>query len=198
MSRMRWGRALAAGAMVWGLAGCGGEDGEPDPFLGIFEVTGHSLSEMGCDTPNPLVDPSSCFGCAVETPFFKIKRQSLFGQSFLSLVGCESAAVCDDAEDPDTIDLTGAIFEGKEGGVWVGRAYASAYGGATCSFTQVEWELGEYAGGIALTRTTLRNTPESPSGMLDEEGCDALVDSPPPRDELTCDALETVLADAVD
>lgn len=182
-----------AGVLSAGLIGCGGDDDGPDPLIGTFEVSSHTLSEMGCDMPNPLLEPSSCFGCAVAKPFFKVKRQSLFGSSFLSVVDCDSATVCDDADaDPDSIDLGGALLDRKEGGAWVGTAYGASYGGASCSYSEIEWRLSETEDGVQLVRTTLRNTPESASGMLQGEACLDLTDNPPPRDELVCDALETI------
>lgn len=193
-----WTRRVGAVLMTMGLAACGGDDGgEPDPLLGIFEITSQTLSEMGCDAPMPLVDPSSCFGCVAEKPFFKVKRQTFFGSSFLSVVDCDNATTCDDDEDdPDTVDLGGAILERKEGGAWVGNAYAASYGGASCSYQETEWRLEENGEGVTLTRTVLRATPESPSGMLMDDACLDLTDNPPPRDELECDALETVEATA--
>lgn len=185
-------RLTFAGLLAFALAACDDGDSEPNPFLGTFEVTAHTLSEMGCDMPNPLVDPSSCFGCVIDTPFFKVKRQSVFGSSFLAVVECETAVACEDDDDPDSINLGGAIFEANEGGDWVGRAYAAAYGGASCSYTQTEWRLSEVDGGITLTRTSSRNTPDSPSGMLMDDACLDLTDNPPPADELVCDALETI------
>ncbi len=194
MARARWTRTLAVGALLLGLTACGeDDDGGSDPVIGTFEVTSQSLSEMGCDSPDPLVDPAGCFACVVGTPFFKIKRQSLFGASFLSVIACEAATLCEDDEDPDTVLLGGAAFDRKEGDTWIGNAYLSAYGGATCSYTETEWRLTETDGGVELTRSVYRNTPESPSGMLGEAECDALTDSPPPRDELECDTLEVVL-----
>jgi len=176
------------------LTACGGDDDStPNPFLGTFEVTSHTLSEMGCDMPNPLVEESSCFGCVVESPFFKIKRQTFFGESFLSVVECESATVCaDDGDDEDTIDLGGAILDQKDGDDWVGHAYAASFGGASCSYTETEWRLTETEAGIELVRTVLRNTPESPSGMLTGDACLDQVDTPPARDELNCDSREIV------
>lgn len=193
------GVARRAGALMLmlTLAACGGDDDGPDPLIGVFEVSMHTLSEGGCDDAMPLVEPASCFGCVVEKPFFKVKRQSLLGSSFLSVVGCDSATTCDDDDDdPDSIDLGGAILERKEGGAWVGNAYAASYGGASCSYQETEWRLEESAEGVQLTRTVLRAAPDSPSGMLEGDACLDLTDNPPPRDELTCDALETVQATA--
>lgn len=189
-----WRHLMGAGVLALGLAACGGDDdGGSDPVLGTFEVTRHELSEMGCGATMPLVDPSSCFGCVLEKPFFKIKRQSFLGSSFLTLVECDSATVCDDDDDdPDSIDLGGAIFERKEAGAWIGNAYAASYGGASCSYQETEWRLEETDDGVSLTRTVLRATPDSPSGMLMDDACLDLVDTPPPRDELECDALEVI------
>lgn len=190
-----WARRAGAVMVTLGLAACGGEEGGSDPLIGTFEISSHTLSEMGCETPMPLVEPESCFGCVVEKPFFKVKRQTLLGTRFLSIVDCESATVCDDdGDDPDSIDLGGAILERKEGGAWIGNAYAASYGGASCSYQETEWRLEETDEGVQLTRTVLRATPESPSGMLEGDACLDLTDAPPPRDELECDALETIAA----
>ena len=199
MNGSGWMRRAGAVLMTLGLVACGGEDGEPNPFLGVFEISSHQLSERGCETPMPLVDPSSCFGCVVEKPFFKVKRQTFLGTSIMSIVDCESATVCDDdGDDEGSINLGGAIFERKDGDAWVGYAYAASYGGASCSYQETEWRLEETDDGILLTRTTLRATPESPSGMLTDDACLDLTDNPPPRDELECDAQELVEAAAAE
>lgn len=195
-----WMRVAGAGLMALGLVACGGDDGGgSDPVIGTFEVTSHQLSEMGCEMPVPLVDPSSCFGCVVEKPFFKVKRQSFLGSSFLTVVECDSATMCDDdGDDPDSIDLGGAILERKEDGAWLGNAYAASYGGASCSYQETEWKLEETEAGVALTRTVLRALPDSPSGMLTGDECLDQTDNPPPRDQLACDVLELVEASAAE
>lgn len=178
-------------ALTAPLAGCGDDEGAADPVLGIWAVSAHTLSEMGCDASNPLVDPASCFGCAVETPFFEVTRRSFFGQSALTLVDCASPTACGDADDP--VELGGPVFARKEGGEWVGHAYTAAYGGANCTYIETEWRLAKTDEGVRLTRTVLRNAPETPSGMLTDDACLALSEDPPPSDELTCDTLETVV-----
>lgn len=196
MQTTRW--WMAAG-LALAVTGCGDDDEGGNPLVALYAVERHDLSEMGCDDPLPLVDPQSCFGCTVETPYFKVKEQSFFGSPIVTTVECEAADRCSDDDDPDAIDIGGALFDHKEGDAWVGTATAAGTGGASCSYSRTTFRLEPIAEGVVrLTRTVHRNTPESPSGMLMGDACLALSENGPPETELECDEMEIVEGRAVE
>lgn len=188
---------IALGAVV---AGCGGDDeGGGNPLVGVYAVERHDLDEAGCENAVPVVDPANCFSCIVETPYFKVKQQSFFGGTFLAAVDCEAANSCEDDEDPDEINLGGALFDTKEGEGWVGTASAAATGGAACSYSRNVYRLNPVSAGVVrLTRTVHRLTAESPSAQLMGDDCLDLTDNPPPEAELECEAYEEIDARAVE
>lgn len=174
-----------------GLGACG--DGG-DAYEGTYAVTAHTLATEGCDNePVPVEDPSACFSCMVDKPYFKVKKQTFFTQSFHALVGCDTQDVCDDdGDDPNTIQLGGAIFDRAGEGGRVGSSSAAAYGGTTCSFTSVRTRMILSDEGVTLTRREYRLKDGSPSADLKDDACLDLTDSPPPDNELECETFEEI------
>lgn len=174
------------------LAACGSDD-EGGGLTGTYEVTSHTLSEEGCNDPKPVEDASSCFSCAVEKAFFKVKRQTIFGETITSMVDCVDAETCDDAnDDPDTINLTGPIFDQKDGDTLIGEVKGALYS-AKCSYTYVKYELTPTENGVQLTRTESRMREDSMLADLGEDECFDLVDAPVPTSELNCKEKEIAI-----
>jgi len=192
--RARWRHAAVALTAI-GLVGlvqaCGDDDkGSSGPGLtGLYEVTTHTATEMGCDDPQPVADVANCFDCAVRADFFKVKSQSFFGQTILVMVDCASETACDDdGEDPDTINLSGPLFDRASGGGWLGEVKAASGSGTSCSYTAVEYRLDPDGEGVTFMSTRETANPE----VANEDACLDLVDNPPPASALTCDRLEVV------
>ncbi len=172
--------------------GCGDGDGAGG-LDGIYEITSHTLTGESCaGTPTEVTDDTACFQCVLTQPYFKIKTQTFFGQTIRSAIECESATACDDSDDPDTIDLSGPIFEFSRDGKFVGEAAAAATGGAGCSYTLAVFTLEETDTGVMITRTESRLSPDSPSAALGGDDCLDLVDNPPPAAELDCEEREEI------
>ncbi len=174
------------------VSACGDDT---DPYVGTYEVVTHTLISNGCgNAPEPVTSETSCFTCMVEAPFVKIKKQSLFGQSFHVLVDCDSATACeDDGEDPNTINLGGAFFDRSGDGGRIGTADGAIYAGASCGFTGVRLSMVTTSEGVKLTRTESRLKAGAASESLDGDACLDLVDNPPPADQLECYSIEEVV-----
>jgi len=174
------------------VSACGDDT---DPYVGTYEVVSHTLVDNGCgNAPAPVTSGTSCFTCMVEKPFFKVKKQSFFGQSLHVVVDCDSATACDDAgDDPDTINLGSAFFDRNGGGGRIGTADAAAYGGASCSYTGVRLSMVSTSEGVKLTRTESRLKAGAASEALGEDACLDLTDNPPPADQLECNSIEEVV-----
>lgn len=183
--------ALLPGLLLAASCDSGGDD---DRYSGIYEVTANTVVMDGCDGTPAAVDPSTCFACMLDAPFFKVKRQSFFGQTLHTTVGCDSATVCDDdGDDPDTINLSGGpLFDRTVDGSLVGEANAAATGGAGCSYTGVRYVLTPNDDGVVITRTEMRLRSDAPSAALMGDDCLDLTDTPPPANELECHELETL------
>jgi len=181
------------------LGGCGDDEEGANPYVGLYAVEGHTLSSMGCDDPMELIDPGECFACVLGKPYFKIKEQSFFGQTLLTAIECDDVDTCDDDDDPDTIVLGGVLFDHAEGDAWVGEASGAAYGGASCSYTRVVYRIdASSAEVVEVTRVEHRNTPESASGMLMDDACRDLIDTPPAEGDLECREAESITARRVE
>ncbi|MEZ4435805.1 MAG: hypothetical protein R3F65_25695 [bacterium] len=193
---MRLGLVIVAALLA---LGCGEDDGEGNPLLGIYAVEAHRLDGAGCMNAAPVVLGDGCDACTVSTPYFKVKEQSFFGARFLAVVECEAVDRCADAGDEDTVDLSGPVMDQRAGDGWFGVISFASSGGAACSYGATEYRLAPLSAGVVrLTRTARRNTPESPSGMLGEDECLALTDDPPPADTLECELYEELDARLVE
>lgn len=182
---------LLIGLLVAGLAvGCG-DDGAN--LNGIYEITSHTIAENGCaEAPVEVTGDLDCFGCILRAPYFKVKTQSVFGQTFRSAIACDTATECDDDDDPDTIDLTGALFDTEQDGKFVGVASAAFHGGASCGFSRAVFTLEETDTGVKITRVESRLRADAASASLGEDDCFDLTDNPPPAAEMDCEEQEEV------
>lgn len=174
------------------------DDGDGGSGLtGTYEVTSHTLVEDGCGgEPMPVSDPANCFGCVISKGFFKVKQQNFFGQTVHTIVDCDSAETCDDAENPDEIVFGGAVFERSVGGALVGEVHGAATGGIDCGYTRVDYRLEATDEGVRLSRTERRLKDGTPSKGLTGDDCLDLTDNPPPESELECAEQEVVLGQA--
>lgn len=185
--------AVGLAALSWA---CGDDETSSGPGLtGMYQVTTHTgTAEGSCDDAQPVADLEACFDCAVRAPFFKVKSQNFFGQTILALVDCSSETACDDDEDdPDTINLSGPIFDRRSGAGWLGEAKVASGSGDLCTYSGSEFHLDPSEEGVTFTLTRRIATPQVSS--TDE--CLDLTDNPPPDSELTCDRMETVIGRAL-
>ncbi|MFN3199782.1 MAG: hypothetical protein ACE366_15370 [Bradymonadia bacterium] len=181
--------AIAAMAMLM-TTGCDDEESGPDAFNGVFEVTNHTLSLNGCDTPQ-AVEAYDSFGhpYVVEGPFFSLKSESFFGQSVKTLEACDASDPCPIERGEDEFGFSETFFE-KRGDAWVTVATAAGGSGTSCTVTQTESILEATETGMRVTRRIEQAFPE----VADSDECLDFVDNPP-TDQYECSSFEEVLAE---
>lgn len=175
-------RALAITLLSCFLAfatGCGDSaDPEPDeanPFEGTYKVTSHTKDEMGCTGPGTDVTDGDTF--------FRLTEENLFGTPFLAYRACTDATTCE-----ESADLFGSFI--NEGNGWVRHIETASGITDICTLTLIEGPLVETETGFRLESRT--HTADVMLSM--DEACDTdLVQ--PRRDELTCTAIEILVAD---
>lgn len=184
---------VSAALLFIGLSGCDSDEGSSGAgaFAGVYEITSHQADPQGCEALVAVEDPSTCSNCSVRKGFFKIKEQSFFGQTVVTLVECESATVCDDADDePGDITLGGVTFSSTSADRMSGELNASSYFEGSCTFLGKRYVAEKTEAGLTLTTTQRQGNPEA----ADEDACFAHTDSPPADDTLECTGQEVIEA----
>ncbi|MDC3981670.1 hypothetical protein [Polyangium jinanense] len=161
------------------VTGCGDTaDPEPDegnPFEGTYKVTSHTKDEMGCTGPGTEVTGGDTF--------FRLTEENLFGTAVLAYRTCTDATTCE-----ESTNLFASFINMGNG--WVRHIETASGTSETCALSLTEGPLVETETGLRLESRT-----HSADVMLNMgEECDTdLVE--PRRDELTCTAIEILVAD---
>ena len=178
---------ISACCLISLMSACGEDDtNSPQRFVGVYEASSYQLSGESCEALMSVEDISACSDCVLESPYFKIEAQSLFGQRFYTLSGCESLEACEVAGESEGFSFGGIAFDTVTDTGLTGSATSAAYGGASCSYNQAQYELSEAAEGVSLSVTSLTLSEGSPLLMLTGDECLDLTDQPPSDDELSC------------
>jgi hypothetical protein len=166
---------------VFGCCSCGGTEA----VEGTYEVTAHVESGDDCGT---LLEPAA----APET-FFKIAKDSFFGQELMAYYSCTSATACD-----ESIDIKRSAFEENDG-AWIGD-YEFSVGSWTgdppnvdCTVTAALVTMAEEGAGVKL-RVEMGRLERT---ISNEDDCDGdLLRAN--RDEVVCQSIEEITGKRVD
>ncbi len=150
------------------VAGC--KEDELAAPTGTYEITSHTRTEMTCDGDGAEV---------METEFFSLEIDDVFGFSILGWHDCASAESCEEASS-----LLRSFME--RDGRWVLES-TQAGGIDDCQGSISEGSLEETADGVHIEIRTLSGLIELEDG--EECGTD-LIDAH--RDELECTSLELI------
>jgi hypothetical protein len=180
-------RLISVGCLVSVMNACDeGDTSSPQRFVGVYEANSYQLSGERCETLMSVDDISACSDCALESAYFKIEAQSFFGQRYYTLKGCSSLEACEVESEPEGFSFGGVGFDTVTESGLTGRAESAAYGGASCSYNQAQYELSESSEGVSLSITNLTLREGSPLFMLSGDECLDLTDQSPSDDELSC------------
>lgn len=152
-----------------GLTACG-EDDDASKYVGVYEISHHTLNDAACDVEGPEVTDGD--------PFFKIEKGDFFGFTILNFYYCTSATECDDMS---------TNFFGKQPDGWKIEMRASYE-------FQGECNLSETIGPLQKTEEGVRVEVKSSTAAVTPAGgeeCDPdLVETY--AEQMVCDNYEVI------